>query len=379
MYGFYELLYETATAMDILDKPQCWFNLDETSFCRDPGNTKVAGAKGSPATRRTGGNGRENTTVLACISANGEKLPPLIVFSAKNTWTSWIPVDGAYPGASYSSTNKGWMTSDLFMNWFEFQFLPHVKGKALLILDGHGTHALAKLAKLSLALAKLANENNVTILKLPPHASHMLQPLDKVVFKGMKVSYDQNLSKWQREHPGNILSKKDFVCLLSKVWDTYLTPSLIEKSFKATGIFDLSVPMRVNPSVIDQTKFEPTKLRRYAQMKKEQEENSGTSKVTTTVNTELEKITFSVTFSPRKLLGNQSKTFEEILLDSIKRPDLPSVSGIEKRKKIAREAEVITSKEHLEVLKREENLKAKGKGKKKSSDGKGIKSKKKFS
>lgn len=206
----------------------------------------------------------------------------------------------------------------------------------------------------------------------------MLQPLDKVVFKGMKVSYDQNLSKWQREHPGNILSKKDFVCLLSKVWDTYFTPSLIEKSFKATGIFDLSVPMRVNPSVIDQTKFEPTKLRRYAQMKKEQEENSGTSKVTTTVNTELEKITFSVTFSPKKLLGNQSKTFEEILLDSIKRPDLPSVSGIEKRKKIAREAEVITSKEHLEVLKREENLKAKGKGKKKSSDGKGIKSNKKI-
>ena len=61
--------------------------------------------------------------------------------------------------------------SDLFMKWFEFQFLPHVKGKALLILDGHGTHALAKLAKLSLALEKLANENNVTMLKLPPHAS----------------------------------------------------------------------------------------------------------------------------------------------------------------------------------------------------------------
>jgi hypothetical protein len=72
---------------------------------------------------------------LACISANGEKLPPLIVFSAKNTWTSWITVDIAYPGAYHSSTKKRWMASDLFMNWFEVQFLPCVKGKALIILD----------------------------------------------------------------------------------------------------------------------------------------------------------------------------------------------------------------------------------------------------
>ena len=45
---------------------------------------------------------------------------------------------------------------------------------------------------------------------------------------------------------------------------------------------------------------------------------------------------------------------------------------IEKREKIARDAEVITSKEHLVMLEREENLKAKGKEKKKSSGGKNV-------
>ncbi|KAK2708535.1 hypothetical protein QYM36_014217 [Artemia franciscana] len=115
---------------------------------------------------------------------------------------------------------------------------------------------------------QICRRNNVTILKLPPHTSHMLQPLDKAAFNGMKVSYDQNLVKWQRDHPGDILSKKDFVCLLSKVWETYLTPSMIEKSFKSNGIFDLSVPMRVNPSVTPHSKFEPDKLRPYEEKKR---------------------------------------------------------------------------------------------------------------
>jgi hypothetical protein len=38
---FFELLHETAMMMDILDKPQCWFNLDKMSFYRYPGNTKA--------------------------------------------------------------------------------------------------------------------------------------------------------------------------------------------------------------------------------------------------------------------------------------------------------------------------------------------------
>jgi len=105
-----------------------------------------------------------------------------------------------------------------------------------------------------------------------------------MAFNGMTVYYDQNLVKWQRDHPGDILLKKDFVCLLPKAWDTYLTLSLIEKSIKSTGMFDPSVPMRVNPSVTHHSKFEPAKLRPYAE-KKRNKRKKATSKVTTIVNT----------------------------------------------------------------------------------------------
>ena len=91
---------------------------------------------------------------------------------------------------------------------------------------------------------------------------------------------------------------------------------MIEKSFKASGIFDVSVPMRVNPSIIDHSKLEPAKLRRYAQMKKKQEEKAGTSKVTTTVNIELEKFTVSVTVSPRNFFGSKSKLLKTYFTQS---------------------------------------------------------------
>jgi hypothetical protein len=53
-----------------------------------------------------------------------------------------------------------------------------VKGKALLVLDSHDFHVF-------LPLVELASQKNVTILKLPAHASHVLQPFDRVIFKGL--------------------------------------------------------------------------------------------------------------------------------------------------------------------------------------------------
>jgi hypothetical protein len=345
--GFYDLLQKTAEELDILDKPECWFNLDETSFCRDPGSLKIAGAKGSPATRRTGGNGRDNTTVLACVNASGEKLPPLVVFSGKNTWSSWLPVQD-HPDACFSATKKGWMTADLFYNWFRDVFLPQVKEKALLILDGHGSH-------LSLALAKLASEKNVTILKLPAHASHVLQPLDRVIFKGLKSSYEQKLVNWQRAHPGDVLSRPGLVKILCQIWETYLTPSLIQKSFQATGIYDSAIPARINRDVVDNAKFDPAKFKRYVESKKSETQNL--TRVTTRVNTATEQITISVLVSPKKNHTHE-KSFEELLLDSVRRPSLDaSASGTSGRQRVAREAEVITSAEALRVLEQREKEK----------------------
>ncbi|KAF6207286.1 hypothetical protein GE061_018527 [Apolygus lucorum] len=56
------------------------FNADESGFANDPSRLRAIGEKGKPLQRVSDGSGRDATTVLACISASGDALPPLIVF-----------------------------------------------------------------------------------------------------------------------------------------------------------------------------------------------------------------------------------------------------------------------------------------------------------
>lgn len=43
---------------------------------------------------------------------------------------------------------------------------------------------------------------NITILKLPPLTSYLLQPLDLSVFRGFMIEWDAKLVQWQRKHIG---------------------------------------------------------------------------------------------------------------------------------------------------------------------------------
>ena len=67
---------------------------------------------------------------------------------------------------------SGWMTSELFVNVFGY-FLKFINSlifsPALLVMDNHKSH-------LSAALDELACDHEVTIVTLPPHCSHRLQP-----------------------------------------------------------------------------------------------------------------------------------------------------------------------------------------------------------
>lgn len=75
----------------------------------------------------------------------------------------------------------GWKRLGIFSKWFKDCSLPSATEERphLLIYDGHSTHVLIEIIQLALS-------NKVTILKLPPDKTHVLQPLDVVVFKSMK-------------------------------------------------------------------------------------------------------------------------------------------------------------------------------------------------
>lgn len=66
------------------------------------------------------------------------------------------------------------MESETFLVWFRDVFLnftSSLSGEKILFLDGHTSH-------ISIPLTQFANEHNVTIMCIPAHTSHALQPLD---------------------------------------------------------------------------------------------------------------------------------------------------------------------------------------------------------
>lgn len=158
------------------------YNIDETSFSLDPSKTKVVGEVNKPSSRIVSGPGRENTTVLfgsntVLFGANaaGEKLPPLIVFKGKNIWDSWMACDGnSYPNTSFAASTNGWTEAERFFNYMKNTFLKNCvpERPVLLVFDGHSTH-------LGQDVIDLAIENQITIL---PHSSHLLQPLDLIIY-----------------------------------------------------------------------------------------------------------------------------------------------------------------------------------------------------
>lgn len=62
-------------------------------------------------------------------------------------WNTWIPDSGDYPGTSYVSTEKGWMTGEIFLSWFKDVFLQNISQERpiLLIYDKHSSHVTADL------------------------------------------------------------------------------------------------------------------------------------------------------------------------------------------------------------------------------------------
>ena len=123
-------------------------------------------------------------TVVVCVSAAGQSLPPMIILDRK--MLNLVLAEGEIPGTPYGLSSNGWMDGVLFEHWFSRHFLRYVPSSRpiLLLLDGHSSH-------FSPCAVELAVKEHVIIFTLPPNKTHLTQPLDKGIFGPLKQA-------WQR-------------------------------------------------------------------------------------------------------------------------------------------------------------------------------------
>ena len=73
----------------------------------------------------------------------------------------------------FTASDSGFINSDIFYQWFTKCFIPHC-GKArpvLLVMDNHDSHV-------SIETVQAALDNEMVLVGLPAHTTHILQPLD---------------------------------------------------------------------------------------------------------------------------------------------------------------------------------------------------------
>jgi len=194
----------------------------------------------------TSGERGQTTTVICAVNAVGFYVLPMLIFKRKR-FTEQLMKDSP-PGAVGACTPNGWVDSGIFVKWLT-HFISVVKPsparKVILILDGHSSHK-------TLAAIELARENGVVMMSLPPHTTHMLQPLDRTIFGSLKANYNRECDKWMLSHAGQRISQFDVAGLFGAA---YVKNSTMEKAisgFRCTGLWPF------NPDIFTEDDFLPS-------------------------------------------------------------------------------------------------------------------------
>ena len=203
--------------------PENIYNYDETNITDNPGSKSVIVRRGhGNRVEKKQEYSKQSTSLMFSGNAVGEFLPPMVVYKAKNLYQGWT--QGGPPGTVYDITPNGWFDSRTFTRWFMEIYLPVAISKAgttLLIWDNLGSHFSPEVIEATI-------QHNIKFITMPPNATHLCQPLDVAVFRGLKQSWRSILLKWRVESRiKGAIPKEHLPTLLNKLNNTLRPEALI--------------------------------------------------------------------------------------------------------------------------------------------------------
>jgi hypothetical protein len=160
-------------------------------------------------------------------------VPPMMIWPRKRM--SDALMRGAPPGSVGAVSDNGWTECSLFVKWL-LHFISFVKcsrdNPVILIIDGHNSHK-------SLEAIDTARDHGVTMITLPPHTTHKLQPLDVTFFKSLKANYNAAADSFMTCNPGKRITFFDMADLFGKAYGKSASVEKAIKGFEHTGIWPL--------------------------------------------------------------------------------------------------------------------------------------------
>ena len=234
--------------------PSQIFNMDESGITSVHKPPRIVGKKGQKQMGKiTSGERGQTVTIVCCMNAVGTYIPPFLIFPRKRM-NDLLMNDTPFGSVGVVS-DSGWTSSEIFLQWLQ-HFIDHVKPgeekKMILLLDGHSSHK-------SLAAVVMARENHVSLVCLPPHTSHKLQPLDLSFFGPLKSAYSSECDKWMLSHPGQRITFYQMGGLFGRAYNRVATIDKAVSGFRAAGCSPF------NPDIFSDDDFAPALLTDEAQ------------------------------------------------------------------------------------------------------------------
>lgn len=185
---------------------------------------------------------QEWVTAVECICADGSSIPPLIIFKGENLSRQWIPAD-IHDDWRFSCNTKGWTSNKHGLQWLREVFEPSTREKAdgkprLLICDGHDSHITA-------SWIAHCMRNNIIFMVLPPHSSHLTQPLDVGVFGPLKTHMATALEPIISTEIHRLI-KAEWLAAYVKAHRNAFSIRNIRAGFSGTGILPLNPSKVIN-------------------------------------------------------------------------------------------------------------------------------------
>ncbi|KAH1185488.1 hypothetical protein KIL84_018237 [Mauremys mutica] len=212
-------------------------NMDEVPLTFDVPSNKTVEAKGAKTvTIKTSGHEKNHYTVVLAVTADGNKLPPLVIFKRKTFPKEKIP-----SGIQVHVHPKGWMDKEGMRLWIRnvWEKRPGalLKKPSLLVLDSFRSH-LTEPTKREFQMCK------TEIAVIPGGLTSQLQPLDVSINKPFKAFMREEWNKYMCDESQHEVTKSgrmkrpgiSKVCQWIKTsWDA-VKEDIIIKSFKKCGI-----------------------------------------------------------------------------------------------------------------------------------------------
>ena len=213
--------------------PQDVYNFDETGFSVGMGGAqRILTRYSNQTVFHKSSSKKEHITSVETIAGDGFALPPFVILSAKTHIHKFYFEGGFSDDTAVDMSETGYMNEELVLPYLEHFNKYSIKRRLgkwrMLLFDGLKAHRTDY-------FVGYCWQQHIVPIKLPPHATHLLQPLDVVAFQPLKHHHRKAIDRALRLGIYEF-NRVEFIAAFQKMRTDTFTVSTVKSSWREAGL-----------------------------------------------------------------------------------------------------------------------------------------------